>query len=190
MPGSPELPPESLRLRALGHPTRIALLQHLASMGPQTATACSQFVGASPSACSWHLRALAKAGWVQALPGEHGRERPWQYIGAWDNSLPADPPDPVSEAVESALFGQRRAVEDWYRANRHRLPPSLGAMGEFIDAILWLTPGEVKLLRDGIRQLLKPYRREDPRSRPDHAVRVVSSWGAVPWVAIPESSDE
>lgn len=184
------LPRESLRLRALGHPTRIALLQHLASMGPQTATECSRFVGASPSACSWHLRALAKAGWVESLPGEHGRERPWRYIGALNNSLPANPSDPVAEAVETALVGQRRAVEDWYRANRHQLPATLSHMGEFLDAIVWLTPDEVTQLRDGVRQLLDSYRREDPASRPKEAVRVVSSWSAVPWVADPEPSHE
>lgn len=62
-PGTPENP---LRLdnprmmRALAHPARIAILQHLGLDGPATATECAAVVGLSPSACSYHLRALAR----------------------------------------------------------------------------------------------------------------------------------
>ncbi|NMP24156.1 winged helix-turn-helix domain-containing protein [Sulfobacillus harzensis] len=190
MPGSPPLPPESQRLRALGHPTRIALLQHLASSGPATATECAKYVGASPSSCSWHLRALAKAGWVEALDQRHGRERPWKYVGDPDHVLPSNPHDPVTVAVETALRGQSRAVEDWFRRNRHRFPANIAEMGEFIDAVLWLTPDEVKTLRQAVQDIMASYGRYDPRSRPANAVRVVSSWSAVPWIATEEDSHD
>src|SRR5277367_3787539 len=65
-------------MRALAHPTRLALLDHLHAAGEATATECSEFVGDSPSSCSYHLRSLANWGFVEE--GEHrpGRERPWR----------------------------------------------------------------------------------------------------------------
>lgn len=51
-------------MRALAHPARIALLQHLALEGARTATECAPVVGLSPSACSYHLRQLARYGFV------------------------------------------------------------------------------------------------------------------------------
>src|SRR5580704_1047189 len=70
-PGTPENP---LRLdnprmmRALAHPARIAILQHLGLDGPATATECASVVGLSPSACSYHLRALARYGFIEEDP--------------------------------------------------------------------------------------------------------------------------
>ena len=66
-------------LRAMAHPARMALLGHLADSGPATATECADVVGLSPSAVSYHLRALARAGLVEAAPGRgDGRERLWR----------------------------------------------------------------------------------------------------------------
>ena len=63
-------------MRAMAHPARLALLEHLRNSGPATATECAGVVGLSPSATSYHLRALARAGLVEAAPGRgDGRER-------------------------------------------------------------------------------------------------------------------
>ena len=60
-------------LRALAHPARIAILEHLALDGPATATQCADVAGLSPSACSYHLRALAQVRLHRARPGRRGR---------------------------------------------------------------------------------------------------------------------
>ena len=65
-------------MRALAHPTRLALLDHLHAVDQATATECSEFVEESPSSCSYHLRALAKWGFVSEGIGGAGRERPWR----------------------------------------------------------------------------------------------------------------
>ena len=57
--GSQETPVEisdPRALRALAHPARLAILQHLVLDGPATATECAEVAGLSPSACSYHLR--------------------------------------------------------------------------------------------------------------------------------------
>jgi AcrR family transcriptional regulator/DNA-binding transcriptional ArsR family regulator len=65
--------------RALAHPARVAILNRLIAHGPATATDCAEVAGLSPSACSYHLRTLARYGFVQlASPGHDGRERVWQ----------------------------------------------------------------------------------------------------------------
>ena len=46
-------------MRAMAHPARLALLEHLRNSGPATATECAAVVGLSPSATSYHLRAKA-----------------------------------------------------------------------------------------------------------------------------------
>src|SRR5690606_6701644 len=65
----PELPVHEVResqaLRALAHPLRIRLLEELAIGGELTATQAAERVDESPANCSWHLRQLARYGFVE-----------------------------------------------------------------------------------------------------------------------------
>jgi len=63
-------------LRALAHPTRLALIEAIAVSGALTATQASVIVGESPTACAYHLRTLARLGFLEQADGGHGRERP------------------------------------------------------------------------------------------------------------------
>ena len=67
-------------MRALAHPARLAIMEHLNSTGRRrTATECAEIVGLSPSATSYHLRELAKVGLIEEAPSRgDGRERVWQ----------------------------------------------------------------------------------------------------------------
>ncbi|HET7523686.1 MAG TPA: winged helix-turn-helix domain-containing protein, partial [Acidimicrobiales bacterium] len=65
-------------LRAMAHPTRLALVGLLRREGPLTATQAAAYVGESPSSCSFHLRQLEKWGLVEEAGGGRGRERPWK----------------------------------------------------------------------------------------------------------------
>ncbi|MFE6616161.1 ArsR/SmtB family transcription factor [Amycolatopsis sp. NPDC057786] len=65
-------------MRALAHPLRSALVDHLMAVGPRTASECAAAVGSTASNCSWHLRQLAQHGLVERVEGEDGRERPWR----------------------------------------------------------------------------------------------------------------
>src|SRR5207237_5468648 len=69
-------------LRAIANPTRLRILSWLRLRGPATATECSEAVGESPSSCSYHLRQLARFGFVEAEgEGPAGRERRWRAAG-------------------------------------------------------------------------------------------------------------
>src|SRR5215467_5092526 len=66
-------------MRALAHPVRLALLEALAHAGTLTATQASELLGESPANCAFHLRTLAKYGYVEEAGGGKGRERPWAH---------------------------------------------------------------------------------------------------------------
>jgi DNA-binding transcriptional ArsR family regulator len=65
-------------MRALAHPVRLALLEALAHAGTLTATQASELLGESPANCAFHLRTLAKYGYVVEAGGGRGRQRPWR----------------------------------------------------------------------------------------------------------------
>lgn len=75
-------------LRAYAHPTRLRLVALLRREGPLTATQAGERIGESPASASFHLRQLAKYGFVEEAGGGRGRERPWQSsaaITSWAN---------------------------------------------------------------------------------------------------------
>src|ERR1700735_4917381 len=65
-------------MRAMAHPLRIALIELLSHTGTLTATQASEVLGESPANCAFHLRTLAKDGFVEEAGGGRGRERPWR----------------------------------------------------------------------------------------------------------------
>lgn len=65
-------------MRALAHPVRLALIELLGHTGTLTATQASNLLGESPANCAFHLRTLAKYGYVEEAGGGRGRERPWR----------------------------------------------------------------------------------------------------------------
>ncbi len=69
-------------IRALAHPARLTVIEELYSGRELTATECADLAGLSPSAMSYHLRSLAKAGIVERADATgDGRERPWRAAG-------------------------------------------------------------------------------------------------------------
>src|SRR5262245_60344259 len=89
-------------MRAMAHPARIAILQYLGDGAEATATECADISGLSPSATSYHLRALAKVGLVEDAPSRgDGRERVWRTS---IHGFTLDVEDPnVPDAMPAAL---------------------------------------------------------------------------------------
>lgn len=66
-------------IRALAHPLRLDLLELLTAIGPATAAHCGRVLQVPQANCSFHLRQLAKYGFVEdAGPGADRRERKWR----------------------------------------------------------------------------------------------------------------
>ena len=98
-------------MRALAHPARIALWQHLLLEGPATATESAPVAELSPSACSYHLRQLARYGFVEQdqAAAANGRERPWRVVIS--STTVEDLDDPV--AVMAARLLDYSLEERW-----------------------------------------------------------------------------
>src|SRR2546429_2370715 len=117
MPGNPVELTDPRMMRALAHPGRIAIWTHLALHGSATATECAEIAGLSPSACSYHLRTLARYGFVEEDPDSaaDGRERPWRarMLAFSLNDVPRKPPAtrgagrPPGENKPAAAGGKR-----------------------------------------------------------------------------------
>jgi hypothetical protein len=156
-------------LQALTHPTRLALLEAIGIAGSLTATQASAQVGESPTACAYHLRTMARLGFIEEAGGGHGRERPWRLVNA-GMSVP-DSDDPVVAAAGEALtkalverfLGRIRAFE----LARTQLDPAVQAATGVMQSVVFATPAEVEQLRAEILALLLGFiDRMDPAARP------------------------
>jgi DNA-binding transcriptional ArsR family regulator len=150
-------------MRALAHPARLALLEHL-GQGPASATECAGVVGLSPSAVSYHLRALARAGLVEAAPGRgDGRERLWRRTAERYEVKGGPGPSPEmrearQEFLESLLtWDETRARR--YLAHIDDEPEEWQDAGLFASTTLLVTVEELRELGGTVQELLAPYRR-------------------------------
>ncbi len=152
-------------MRAMAHPARLALLEHLRNGGPATATECAGVVGLSPSATSYHLRALARAGLVEAAPGRgDGRERLWRITaGRYGLSGVADLAPEGREALHALLESMLAWDEARVRRYLSRLDTEPGEWQDaafFMDSTLQVTAAELTALSRAVEALIAPYRKD------------------------------
>ena len=173
-------------LRALAHPARIAILQHLALDGPDTATGCADVAGLSPSACSYHLRALARFGFIEPAPdgASDGRHRPWRsrVLGISYGDPTGSPAVLAAERTLTQLVQQRLdEVRDRYHAREAEYPAAWRAAGGLGSDVLHVSPAELIEVKDRLLAELHRFRRLDPADRPPGALRVQVVLDMTPW---------
>jgi len=164
-------------LRALAHPVRIAIIETLIFGGPMTATQVGDRIGESATTCSFHLRQLAKYGFVEEAGGGKGRARPWRLtsigfsIGSHE--------DTESELAADALLRvvrerQLARFEEWLRS-KASYPREWREAADSSEYLLYLTLAELKQLSQDIHAILMPRyveRLEHPELRPPDALPV------------------
>ena len=93
-------------VRALAHPLRLRLLEELRP-GAATASQLARELGESSGATSYHLRELAKAGFVEDDPEHDSKRERW-----WRRTTPLFlvSSDPADDAEYEAALGQLRSV--------------------------------------------------------------------------------
>ena len=159
-------------MRALAHPTRLALLDHLHAVDEATATECAVWIGDSPSSCSYHLRALARWGFVEEGAKRAGRERPWRATAA---RIEFESDGLESTVLRDELVArQQQRVRDALR-REHELPPRWRKASQTSSAVLSLTADELDDLGERFEAMLDEYRGREQRrgTRP-----VIVSFGA------------
>jgi predicted transcriptional regulator len=171
-------------MRALAHPARIALWHHLMLEGPATATECAPVAGLSPSACSYHLRQLARYGFVvqDQAAAANGRERPWRVVVTSTTIGNLD--DPV--AAMAARLLEYSLDEHWqdarrrYAAGEDEYPADWRRAAGADRTILYLTSAELAELRDQIRGCYRPFIRLSGQDRPAGAEPVLGVMEFIP----------
>ncbi|MDP9798848.1 DNA-binding transcriptional ArsR family regulator [Catenuloplanes nepalensis] len=173
-------------MRALAHPARLAIMEHLGSTGESvTATSCAEVAGLSPSATSYHLRALAKAGLVEAAPSRgDGRERLWRAVApSFSIDAGRDASDDT-RAAEIALVDThlQRDFERirTYARTAHLFPPEWYNVGQLSSIVCTMTPDEALKVNQAIMDLIDPYRRRNRADPPSESRTVVIHYAATP----------
>jgi predicted ArsR family transcriptional regulator len=161
-------------LRAVAHPTRLALVGLLRREGPLTATEAGEAIGESAASCSFHLRQLAKYGLVEEAGGGRGRQRPWQATALfteWPDGGHGHETDAATELLSSVVAEYFfEGVMGWLE-RRGSEPAEWTEAAPFGDTILYLTSGELAELGDRMRELSEPYleRLTDHSKRPERS---------------------
>jgi DNA-binding transcriptional ArsR family regulator len=178
-------------IRALAHPVRLRLLELLVHAGTLTATQASDALGESPANCAFHLRTLAKYGYVEEAGGGRGRERPWRrtHVGLHFESVPGNSDYSAAvHALEDTLFAVLIDRARTALAGRGSWPEAWhGRLGEQ-EIITYLTPDEADQLLEDLIMLLSRYqdRLDHPERRPKDAIPVEILSLAYPLLHLPE----
>jgi DNA-binding transcriptional ArsR family regulator len=152
-------------VRALAHPLRLRLLDELRFEGPATATLLARRVGESTGATSYHLRQLARHGYVEDAEPRGGKERWWRYR---ERRVAVDPGGGRNLLAE-LLTREAHALDRYLAAPA---PPEWDEAAFFQSRALRLTAAELTALRTGIDALLAPLRRADAGDAPAGALPV------------------
>ncbi|MEW1585012.1 helix-turn-helix domain-containing protein [Micromonospora vinacea] len=164
---------EPQALRALAHPVRLAILEHLQRHGPATATGLSPHVGATPSVVSWHLRHLATFGLVHDWDGATSkRERWWQAVARGFRFTAPEGSEGQSavQQLRAEMFARNAdAPQQWLLHEEPRLDPEWRALAGMADTRFVATADELRQLEESIEELIAPYVRRKEASAPDGA---------------------
>ncbi|MFD9904926.1 ArsR/SmtB family transcription factor [Streptomyces sp. NPDC059063] len=177
--------PEELRdlrvLKALAQPRRQQMLQHLTLHGPATSATLARALGLNTGATSYHLRELARYGFVEETESAgHGRERWWRAVPG-DRRFPPrsrqsaemrlvmDELNHLSYAADLELFEQLQRDSGTADSPRDSGGPEAD---EWADAFPYsrgtmrLTAAELRAFFEEYIALLNRYKRSDADTPP------------------------
>lgn len=167
-------------MRAMAHPLRLQLLEIIREEGAMTATQLSERVGESPANTAFHLRTLAKYGFIEEAGRGPGRTRPWRAVPGGLLIREEELAGPARRAAETLVGALRdvvvRQIERW-SVERDRYPPEWQSAGFETEFRSQLTAEELADVSRRIGRILEPYSRPN-RKRPKDAKQVtIVAWG-------------
>jgi DNA-binding transcriptional ArsR family regulator len=168
-------------LKAVAHPLRVRMLALLRRHGPATATELAQQLDTESGSTSYHLRILARHGFVAEAAADpqrrrHPRERRWAAVHrttGWSNTQLAA----TDAGREAAAMMRRRQVEvligdvERFEAELDRLSPAWVEAAGIGDLQVRLTEASLTALWDRFYAHLDELRARDAE---DPAAAVVS----------------
>jgi DNA-binding transcriptional ArsR family regulator len=155
-----EVVPSASQLKALAHPVRLQMLELLRLDGPATSTSLAQRLGTNTGTVSYHLRQLARHGFIEDEPERgNGRERWWRAGHDFTHVPFAEPSEPTARRARSAHLHAsvtRMAIQlQEALAERGNLPRRWKRVTEDSDWTLWLTPEQAEKLMVELTAILR-----------------------------------
>lgn len=164
------------RIRALAHPVRLELLDVLDDQGEATATECAAATGESVASCSYHLRVLARHGYIEQVD-RPGREKPWKTV-SHSRSQVIDRDDAgsvhaVSAVASTHVHRQADRIQSWLQ-RAPQLPVEDVDASAIMGARFYATHEELRQFREDLLELSRRFdgRWQDPDQRPSESVPV------------------
>lgn len=147
-------------LRALAHPLRVRLYEFVTREATLTTTQASALTGESTASCSFHLRQLAKYGFIERAPSGGGRERPWRRTSDANQfgHLAADPDFAAAAEVAGAIAAEHYVGRLAEFLSKPEEQPSEWRDASFLnDTLLYLTQEELAGLKRDLLELTARY---------------------------------
>ncbi|MGB8944784.1 MAG: helix-turn-helix domain-containing protein [Streptomyces sp.] len=161
-PGTTDGAPEELSdlrvLKALAQPRRQQMLQHLTVHGPATSATLARALGLNTGATSYHLRELARYGFVEETAGAgHGRERWWRAVPGDRRFPPRSKQNAETRLVMDELNRLSYAADLELFEQLQREAGDAGAgLGEWADAFPY-SRGTIRLTLPELREFFEEY---------------------------------
>ncbi|MFD7080184.1 helix-turn-helix domain-containing protein [Streptomyces sp. NPDC059918] len=177
---------DATALKALTHPLRTRLLGRLRMEGPATVSELAAAVCESSASTSYHLRVLAKYGFIVAAEARNAKERRWQAahtMTVWKNETMAH----SVAGTEFMKVIRRGQIEHLQRSllrheedvNSGRLGPEWVESSGIVDTMPRLTPESAQALVEMFRQKAEELAIRD--SRDPRAESVVIVYAQLPY---------
>lgn len=155
------------RMKALAHPARMAVFdflagQRVAGFEGATATEIAEVAGMTPSAMSYHLRTLAKAGFIEEAPSRgDARERLWRMkLQSFSIRAEADAPEShkiIERTMGDAFIEQHDRNFSRWLDQRFEVDPALREAALTQQAHLRLTIEEAAEFSRRFQELEQEY---------------------------------
>ncbi|WP_371526837.1 helix-turn-helix domain-containing protein [Streptomyces sp. NBC_01283] len=161
-PGTTSGAPEELSdlrvLKALAQPRRQQMLQRLTVHGPATSATLARALGLNTGATSYHLRELARYGFVEETAGTgHGRERWWRAIPGDRRFPPRSKQNAETRLVMDEVNRLSYAADLELFEQLQREAGNAGAeLGEWADAFPY-SRGTIRLTLRELREFFEEY---------------------------------
>ena len=167
-------------IKALAHPARLEVLSRLQGRDrAMTATELAGYCDLSPSAMSYHLRAMERAGLVERAEGEDGRERPWRLAFEMLTVDSDSPAGYVSEGLvlEAVMREDMRHVTNFLATE----PAGPWRSSPVLDRVtVAVTTEELATMLAEIREVTKKYAAVNRPEPPEGSRRVRFTYLSVP----------
>ncbi|MFF5666758.1 ArsR/SmtB family transcription factor [Streptomyces griseofuscus] len=178
-------------MRALAHPARLAIMARLSEVGPGTATECAEATGLSPSATSYHLRALAESGLIEEAEHPDKRKHLWRARSSLleVGHSESDGGAASQNLLREYLARSDRQLEEWLGVQATQ-PKEWQEALSIVNARVEVRPEELSELLLQIQAIFKAYgdraRTGDGQKRRPVAISLRAVPEAVPDDATPK----